>query len=77
MTNKILGTSGTGVNHVHTETDPTILVHNTVPFENQEAAMAALTQSGTILSDAKSPPPITFPARAVDTGHFPLRKLRT
>lgn len=44
MTNKILGTSGTGVNHVHTETDPTILVHNTVPFENQEAAMAALKQ---------------------------------
>ena len=30
--------------------------------------IAALTQSGTILSFAKSPPPITLPALAVDTG---------
>ena len=30
--------------------------------------MAALTQSGIILSFAKSPPPITLPALAVETG---------
>ena len=29
--------------------------------------MAARTQSGTILSFAKSPPPITLPALAVET----------
>ena len=31
---------------------------------------ADLTQSGIILSFAKSPPPITFPALAVDVGIF-------
>ena len=37
-------------------------------------AAAALTQSGMILSAAKSPPPITFPARAVEMAQRPSSK---
>ena len=37
-------------------------------------AIAARTQSGTIRSFAKSPPPITFPARQVEIAQCPSAK---
>ena len=44
MTEKILGTglSGVGVNHIHTELPPVIHVHNKTPFDDYDAAVAAL-----------------------------------
>ena len=45
MTKKILGaSSGTGVNHVHSEVPPVILIHNKNPFASREEALTAIEQ---------------------------------
>ena len=44
MTKKILGaSSGTGVNHIHSEV-PVILIHNKNPFASREEALTAIAQ---------------------------------